>query len=224
MKVAAITINKGGVGKTMISRSLGTAAAAAGKLVLILDMDTQQNSTNWRRRRPDGLPLPHVQFTTENDLADTLKRAKEAGCDLVLIDTPPGRSTEAVAAVEEADLILIPCTSETECFEGLPRTGRLARQAGKKAVVIANFIHPSGRAEEETIRGVAKGHGLETAPTVLHEYQVHRDGSFQGKTAQELQPDSKAAAEVNALWGWFCAELPLSTTAFVHKVALNEQA
>ena len=52
MKVAAITINKGGVGKTMLSRSLATAAAASGLLVLILDMDTQQNSTNWRRRRP----------------------------------------------------------------------------------------------------------------------------------------------------------------------------
>src|SRR4051794_10299489 len=88
MKVAAITINKGGAGKTMLSRSLGTAAAAAGKLVLILDMDTQQNSTNWRRRRPDELPLPHVQFTTENDLEATLKRARDAGCDLVLIADP----------------------------------------------------------------------------------------------------------------------------------------
>ncbi|MCP6571110.1 hypothetical protein NL494_28480, partial [Klebsiella pneumoniae] len=77
-----------------------------------------QNSTSWRRRRPAELPLPHVQFTTENDLAETLKRAKDAGCDLVLIDTPPGRSTEAPAAVEAADLVLIPCTSETECFEG----------------------------------------------------------------------------------------------------------
>ena len=219
MKVATITINKGGVGKTMISRSLGTAAAAAGKLVLILDMDTQQNSSSWRRRRPEDLQLPHVQFTTENDLAETLKRAKNAGCDLVLIDTPPGRSTEAVAAVEEADLVLIPCTSETECFEGLPRTARLARQAAKKAIVIANFIHPSGRAEEETIRGVAKGHNLETAPVALHEYQVHRDGSFRGLTAQEIQPDSKAAAEINALWDWFCAELQLTTNATVHKVA-----
>ncbi len=219
MKVAAITINKGGVGKTMISRSLGTAAAAAGRLVLILDMDTQQNSTSWRRRRPAELPLPHVQFTTENDLAETLARAEAAGCDLVLIDTPPGRSTEAPAAVEASDLVLIPCTSETECFEGLPRTARLARTTGKRAVVIANFVHPSGRAEEEIIRGVAKSHNLEIAPVALHEYQVHRDGSFQGKTAQEIQPHSKAAAELNALWDWFSAELQLSTGAFVHNGA-----
>ncbi|UZO94925.1 ParA family protein [Roseomonas mucosa] len=219
MKIVATTINKGGVGKSMICRSLGTAAAAAGKLVLILDMDTQQNSTSWRRRRPAELPLPHVQFTTENDLAETLKRAKDAGCDLVLIDTPPGRSTEAPAAVEAADLVLIPCTSETECFEGLPRTARLARTTGKRAVVIPNFVHPSGRAEEEAIRGVAKGQGLEAAPVTLHEYQVHRDGSFQGRTAQEIQPDSKAATEISALWEWFCAEVQLSNSADVHKVA-----
>lgn len=219
MKIAATTINKGGVGKSMICRSLGTAAAAAGKLVLILDMDTQQNSTNWRRRRPAELPLPHVQFTTENDLQETLRRAREAGCDLVLIDTPPGRSTEAVAAVEEADLVLIPCTSETECFEGLPRTARMARTAGKRAIVIPNFVHPSGRAEEETIRGVAEGQGLETAPVTLHEYQVHRDGSFQGKTAQELQPASKAANEINTLWGWFCAQVHFGTDAPASKVA-----
>jgi chromosome partitioning protein len=219
MKIAAITINKGGVGKTMLVRSLGTAAAAAGLFVLILDMDTQQNSTSWRRRRPQELLLPAVAFTTENDLPEALKRAAEAGCDLVLIDTTPGRSTEAAAAVEAADLVLIPCTSETECFEGLPRTARLARTTGKRAVVIANFVHPSGRSEEETIRGMAEANELATAPVVLHEYQVHRDGSFQGKSAQEIQPESKAASEIAALWNWLSAELQLTTRATVHKVA-----
>jgi len=52
MKIVAVTINRGGTGKTMLSRSLGTLAAGAGLTVVILDMDTQQNSTNWRRRRP----------------------------------------------------------------------------------------------------------------------------------------------------------------------------
>ena len=220
MKVAASTINKGGVGKTMIVRSLATAAAGAGLFVLILDMDTQQNSTSWRRRRPSELLLPAVEFTTENDLPEALKRAEAAGCDLVLIDTPPGRSSEAAAAVEYADLILIPCTSETECFEGLPRTARLARTTGKRAVVIPNFVHPSGKMEEETIRGFAEATELPTAPVTLHEYQVHRDGSFQGKTAQEIQPGSKAALEINALWDWLAGELHLSTSAAVHnKVA-----
>lgn len=219
MKVAAITINKGGAGKTMLSRSLGAAAAAAGKLVLILDMDTQQNSTNWRRRRDAAQALPLVQFTTENDLPATLQRAREAGCELVLIDTPPGRSSEAPAAVEAADLVLIPCTADVEAFEGLPRTARLARTTGKRAVVIGNFVQPNSRAEEEAIRGVAEAQGLTTAPVSLHRYNVHREASLRGQAAQELQPDSKAAAEINALWDWLCAELQMTTGAPVHKVA-----
>ncbi|MDA8253201.1 MAG: ParA family protein [Rhodospirillales bacterium] len=219
MKVAAITINKGGAGKTMLSRSLGTAAAASGLLVLILDMDTQQNSTNWRRRRPEQLTLPLVQFTTENDLDETLKRAEEAGCDLVLIDTPPGRSTEAPAAVEASDLMIIPCTSEIECFEGLAKSARLARTIDTPAFVVPNFVRPGSRTEEEAIRGVAAAHNIPCAPVAIHEYNLHRDGSLQGKTAQELQEDSKAAAEINALWDWFRAELQLTTSATVHKVA-----
>ena len=107
----------------MVSRSLATAAARAGMTVLILDMDTQQNSTNWRRRRPDEEQLPLVQFTTENDLEETLRRARAAKCDLVIIDTPPGRSTEAPAAVEAADLVLIPCTPEVEFLRGVATHG-----------------------------------------------------------------------------------------------------
>jgi chromosome partitioning protein len=216
MKTVAVTINKGGAGKTMISRSLGTAAATAGFAVLILDMDTQQNSTNWRRRRGEEHPLPLVHFTTENDLAEALKRARTASCDLVIIDTPPGRSTEAPAAVEEADLVLIPCTSDVECFEGLPRTARLARTTGTPAVVVPNFVHPSSLSEEEAIRGVAEAQGLDTAPMAFHRFNVHREGSLRGMTAQELEPSSKAAAEVQALWSWLSARLQLGTIARVH--------
>jgi chromosome partitioning protein len=167
MKTIAVTINKGGAGKTMISRSLATAAARSGLAVLIVDMDTQQNSTNWRRRRSLEEALPLVQFTTENDLEETLRRAHAADCDLVIIDTPPGRSTEAPAAVEASDLVLVPCTPEVESFEGLPRTARLARTTGKTAVVVPNLVQPTSRSEEEAIRGVAEVHGLRTVPVAF---------------------------------------------------------
>lgn len=219
MKTIAVTINKGGAGKTMISRSLATAAARAGLAVLIIDMDTQQNSTSWRRRRPEEEQLPIVQFTTENDLEETLRRARLANCDLVIIDTPPGRNTEAPAAVEAADLVLIPCSPDIEAVDGLPRTARLARTTGKPAVVVPNFIQPNSRSEEDMIRGVAEAQGLRTTPAALHRFNVHRDGSLRGRTAQELQPESKAAAEIDGLWAWVCTELQLTTSAVVHKVA-----
>jgi chromosome partitioning protein len=216
-KVVALTINKGGVGKTMLSRSIATAAAKAGLTVLILDMDTQENSTSWRKRRPAEEALPLVQFVTENGLGETLARARAAECDLVVIDTPPGRNTEAPAAVEVCDLVLIPCTSDVECFEGLPRTARLARSSEKPAIVVPNFVQPNSRSEEETIRGVSEAHGLQTAPVALHRYTIHKEASLQGRTADELEPESRAAMELNALWNWLCAQLQLCTTAPVHK-------
>jgi chromosome partitioning protein len=218
-KVIAVTINRGGQGKTMLSRSLGALAGRAGLAVLIADMDTQQNSTTWRKRRPEDLQLPLVEFTTENGLKDVLDRARSAECDLVLIDTPPGRSTEAAAAVEECDLALVPCNGEIESFEGLPRTARLARTTGKRAVVVPNWVTPGSFTEERTIRGVAESHGLPSAPVALHRYIVHREASLLGLTASELDPNGKAAAELHALWEWLCAELQLIQRAQVHKVA-----
>ena len=44
MRTVAISINKGGVGKTTLAKLLASAATAAGLNVLVLDMDTQQNA------------------------------------------------------------------------------------------------------------------------------------------------------------------------------------
>ena len=219
MKVVAITINKGGAGKTMLCRSLSVCAAQAGLSVLVLDMDTQENSTSWRKRRAEELTLPIVQFTTEKNLAETLSRARAADCDLVIIDTPPGRSTEAAAAVEAADMMLIPCTPDVECFEGLPRTARLARTMETPAYLVPNEIQPNSKAEEDIVRGIADAHKIATVPVALHRFNVHREGGLRGQTATELQPGSRAAEEIQALWNWMCAELQIPTMAHVHKVA-----
>jgi chromosome partitioning protein len=214
MKTIAVAINKGGAGKTTLARSLGTAAAASGLNVLLLDMDVQQSATQWGRRRNEGLPL--VRFTTENDLPAELDRAEAAQCDLVIIDTPPGRGSEAPAAVEAADFVLIPFTADIEAFEQLPRTARLARTTGKTAIGILNQATPNSRSEEEAARGVLETLGMLMAPTVLHRFKAHRDASRGGLTAQELEPDSKPAAEINALWEWLSAELQIGTRATVH--------
>jgi chromosome partitioning protein len=218
-RVVAVTINRGGQGKTMLCRSLGALAGQAGLAVLVADMDTQENSTTWHKRRPDERQLPLVEFTTEKQLPDLIERARTAECDLVLIDTPPGRSTEAAAAVEECDLALVPCNDEIESFEGLPRTARLARTTGKRAIVVPNWVTPGSQTAERTIRGIAESHGLPSAPVALHRYTVHKEASLLGLTACELEPHSKAAAELHALWDWLRAELHTIESAQVHKVA-----
>jgi chromosome partitioning protein len=221
MKTVAITINKGGVGKTMLAKTLATAAVSAGLLALVLDMDTQQNSTAWGKRRgqqPER-PLPLVRFTTERDLPDELGRAESAGCDLAFIDTPPGRSSEAPAAVEAADIVLIPFWADVDSFEGVTRTALLCRRLGKPAFGILNFATPNSRTHEETSREVLRAIGLSLAPVVLHRYEAHKLASLKGLTAQEIEPTSHAALEIQALWAWLSAQLQAGTGALVHKGA-----
>lgn len=222
MKIVAVTINKGGVGKTTLTKNLATAAAAAGLNVMILDMDTQQNATAWGKRRSQHQPdraLPVVQFVTEHDLPETLERIRAAGCDLILIDTPPGRSAEAPAAVEAANFVLIPFWLETDAFDGLTKTAALARRLGTAAAAVLNFATPNSRSHEEAARDVLKALDVPMSPVVLHRYELHRNANPTGLTAFEAEPDSRPAAEVADLWKWLSAELQMSTGANVHKGA-----
>jgi chromosome partitioning protein len=220
MRTIAISINKGGVGKTTTTKTLACAAAQAGLNVLVLDMDTQQNATNWgRRREKQGKPLPLVCFTTEQDLPVELDRATQAGCDIVLIDTPPGRSSEAMAAVDTADLVIIPFWNDQDSYDGVTKTAGLIRRLGKEAYGLLNFVTPNSKSHEEAAREVLKAIGLPMAPVVLHRYDVHRLASINGLAAQEMEPESSAALEIAALWDWFSATLQLGNSAIVHKGA-----
>jgi chromosome partitioning protein len=223
MKVVAVTINKGGTGKTMTAKSVATAAAAAGFNVLVLDMDSQENARKWGVRRKERNPykiLPVVKFTTETSLPDELEQAKRAGCDLVIIDTPPGRSPESVAAVEAADLVLIPIEADDQdSFDGIPKTARLARLSDTPAFGILNKATPNSRGQAETAQLVCNAAKVPMVPVVMHRYHQHRDANPKGLTAQEFAPDSIAAAEVCALWDWLCAQLQLTTRAQPHRRA-----
>lgn len=221
MRTIAVTINKGGVGKTTLTKHLATAATAAGHNVIILDMDTQQNATTWGKRRSQQQdePLPVVRFITENDLTDELERARNAGCDLAFIDTPPGRSSEAPAAVEAADLVLIPFWLESDAFDGLAKSAALARRLGTPAIAVLNFATPNSRSHEDTARSVLETLDVPMSLVVLHRYEAYRLANPKGLTVQEMEPNSRAAAEIASLWEWLSAQVQLSTSAIVHKRA-----
>ena len=217
MEIIAIAMQKGGVGKSTLARSLAVAASKGGYNVLVLDMDAQQSMSHWAERRAEQLPA--VKFSSESELPKMLERAEGAGCDLVIIDTPPARSTEASAAVEEANLAIIPCTPDIEAYEQLPRTARVARTTGTPAAAVLTMVHPTSKTEEKIARKVFATIGIPMAEAVLHRFKVHRDASREGVTAQEMEPDSKAAQEIQVLWDWLCAQLHIGTRANVHNIA-----
>lgn len=170
----------------------------------MIDMDSQQSVSQWAERRESDMPV--VVFSTENELPKKLAQAKGVA-DLVIIDTPPARSTEAPAAVEVADLVLIPTTPDVEPLEQMPRTLRLCRGFSRPVFAVVNMANPTGPAEVVYTREVIEAMGAKIAPVVLHRRKAHRDASASGQTVQEVDPKGKAATEVDNLWAWVRAEL-----------------
>ena len=222
MKTIAITVNKGGVGKTTLAKHIATAAAQSGLNTIILDMDTQQNATAWGKRRVarQRLALPIVKFVTEHELFEEIEKARQAGCDLAIIDTPPGRSAETPAAVEASDFVLIPFWLDMDTLDGVARTSALSRRLGRPVAAVLNFATPNSRNHEDAAQRALEALGVPMCSVVLHRYEIYRLANPQGLTVQEFDVECRAAGEVNALWNWVCAQVQIGTDARVHMGAL----
>lgn len=205
MQVITIAMQKGGVGKSTLARSLAVAASAEGQTVLLIDMDAQQSVSQWNERREAESPA--VLFAMENELPKRLAAARDAGADLVIVDTPPARSTEAPAAVEAASLVLIPTTPDIEPLEQMPRTLRLCRGFGVPVYAVINMANPTGPGEVAATREAIEAMGAKAAPVVLHRRKAHRDASALGLSAAEHDPNGKAAQEIADLWAWVSAQV-----------------
>lgn len=95
---------KGGVGKTTCSIYLATAMARRGLDVEVLDADPQGSATRWAEvaeLNDDPLEVI-VRPVTAKQLAD------KDGADWQIVDTPPGTTNEIQAAIDTADLVIVP--------------------------------------------------------------------------------------------------------------------
>ncbi|HEX8302142.1 ParA family protein [Sphingomonas sp.] len=84
MIVIAIANQKGGVGKTTTAINVGTALAATGQRVLLLDLDPQGNaSTGLGISRTDRKHSTYDLLVTEATLEDVASATKVPGLDIV---------------------------------------------------------------------------------------------------------------------------------------------
>ena len=88
MPIIALINQKGGTGKTTLATNLACAFAESGN-VFLLDADLQGSAWDWAESRTQD-PLDLKVVPAESTRLPQQARRLAQGCDLLIIDGPPG--------------------------------------------------------------------------------------------------------------------------------------
>jgi chromosome partitioning protein len=127
--IIAFVSQKGGVGKSTLSRGLAREAANGGLKTKIADLDTQQGtSIDWNRIRLNAGIQPAVAAEAFATAAQALKVAEQY--DLLVIDGPARTSSGTLEIAKVADLVVQPTGASVDDlrpaireFHGLVKEG-----------------------------------------------------------------------------------------------------
>jgi len=142
MRVVAVINRKGGSGKSTLATHLAGWCARRGLRVMLGDVDRQQSSLAWLKRRAEqplaqGAPVVGWAVDTRSVLRPPV------GISHVVLDTPGGlRESELARVVMYADMIVMPVChsvfdreSAAACYEELRTLPRVASGRCKVAMV-----------------------------------------------------------------------------------------
>ncbi len=94
---------KGEVGKTTSAVYLASVSALHNPTILV-DSDPQRSASEWLAERPiDG-----VSVVTAPSVKALQSATDKASCKIIIVDTPPGHEGLVRAALEFADVVIIP--------------------------------------------------------------------------------------------------------------------
>jgi chromosome partitioning protein len=216
MKIVAIISQKGGAGKTTLAVHLGTAAAEAGHVSAIIDLDPQATAAGWGDRRQAA--EPEVISGQAVRLPALMKAAQDNGADFLVLDTAPNADLTASLAARSADLVLIPCRASTFNLEAIETTLLLAKAASKPAYVVLNAVPPRSGIGKEAAEGLTS-RGARVAPRQITQRAAFTHSVIDGRTAQEFEPQGKAAEEIRQLYEWICSVVDMPARGHDRKVA-----
>jgi len=208
MRIVAILSQKGGTGKTTLALHLAVAAETVGHSAVVIDLDPQASSAEWKDSRPSDTPV--VVPVPSARLPQALQAAHEGGAYLVVIDTAPHASEVALAAAEAANLVLIPCRAGILDLRAIGITARVVKLAGKAAYVVLNAVPPHASNVLADARAAVAVHELEVAPMAIRQRAAYAHALTAGQTAQEYEPHGKAAEEIATFYQWLHRTLHVS--------------
>ena len=199
MQTWAVIAQKGGQSKTTLATGFAVEAAREGASVVILDADDRQGSALYWADRRDTDDVT-VKDSSVAGLPLHVARGRDSGkIDLIIIDTPANSKDIAMLAAEQADFVIIPVAPRGLDVHSVLQTVKQVQQAGTPfAVILTQVQHQGAEGAEATAGFAAKG--IPVFGSRLHFRKDFYKATPAGKTAIELEPDGKAAAELRSAY------------------------
>lgn len=204
MQTLAVVSQKGGAGKTTLSFHLAVEAERQGLPCVLLDTDPQASARRWADRRNGN--VPEVVAAPSSRLPQLIEAAAKGGAALIVIDTPPHADQSALHAMRAADLVLVPVRPSALDLDSVLATLDLAEIARCPVLGVINQAPHNGLTADEA-RSVLAKRGAPVARQIIRQRVALYHGIAAGMTAQEYEPDGKAAGEVAALFQEIAARL-----------------
>jgi chromosome partitioning protein len=197
VRVVVLASQKGGSGKTTLSGHIAVEAERAGDgPVALIDTDPQGSLAKWWNARAAATPaFAHASL---DELDGCLEHLKGLGFKLIVIDTPPAVTQTISHVVARADLVVVPTRPSPHDLRAVGPTVDIADSLGKALVFVVNSATPRARITSETAVALSQ-HGV-VAPVTLHHRVDFAASMIDGRTVGDIQPESKSAKEISALW------------------------
>lgn len=198
MPIVSFVTQKGGSGKSTLAINCAVAASQSGRRVALLDMDAQRTAETWASKREAA--EPEVMKISSGELHDALKAAQKVNFEWVLIDTPGQHAPGAAAAIQVADLCVIPCRPTWPDLEAIKPTVEATRRQDKAAVVV--LTQTPWRSYRIAEANELLGESLKVCPVNIVSRTAYQDALGLGLGVTEFDPEGKAAEEMTELWKW----------------------
>jgi chromosome partitioning protein len=203
MKTIGVLARKGGAGKSTLTLHWAVEAERQGKgQIAVIDMDPQQTSVKWSKRRLQlGKLTPAMLVATSSDLREAVDACKTNGISMVLIDTPPHVEAPCKEAAKQANLVVIPCGPTAPDLEAIGATIYILKETQTPGIIVLNQGRPGSSINNKALT-VLKQYGLPVCSVPIMRRAALADAFTDGRAVVELEPDGKAAAEITRSWEW----------------------
>jgi len=211
MPVIAVVNRKGGSGKSTLAAHLAAWCAHQGSAVMLGDVDRQQSTRSWLRKRSEALPAIAPWTVDQNILR------VPTGITHVVLDTPGGlHGFDLARMVMFADIILMPVCgsafdreSAADCHAELMALPRVA--TGRCKVACIGMRIDTRTRTPQVLKDWAIGLGMPFLG-VLRESQAYVQCLERGMTLFDLSPDRVTTdlRQWEPILGWLEPQLAIA--------------